>query len=86
LIITDAIKCADTEHVVYFLLTAYVETLDYYEPARSVVPPQVKRLPMVGKADVFERLRALRGALLNGRAESRARHIFDEAIDIFTAA
>ena len=64
-----------------------METLDYYEPARSVVPLPVKRLPMSGKADVVERLRALREALgMNGRAESRVRDVFDEAIDIFRVA
>lgn len=44
--ITDAMKSAQTEHTVYFLLTAYVETLghtDNYgipETVRRVTPQQ----------------------------------------------
>ncbi len=49
--ITDALKQAQTEHVVYFLLTAYVETLAY-SGSRYGIPDNVKRLPIDGKTDV----------------------------------
>ena len=42
--LSDAIKLAQTEHVVYFLLAAYVETLDFYDS----IPARAKRLPMAG--------------------------------------
>ena len=85
--LTDALKLAQTEHVVYFLLAAYVETLDFYDPARSSVPAHVKRLPMAGRADVVERLRALRDALRAHRqAGGKQRAVIQEAVDVFSAA
>ncbi|MGZ5094423.1 MAG: hypothetical protein ACXWCY_20470 [Burkholderiales bacterium] len=83
--ITEAIKTADTEHVVYFLLTAYVETLDYYDPLRSCLPEHVKRLPMTGMSDVSERLRALRTAI-GKYAQSQARLLIEEVVEVFGAA
>ena len=83
--ITEAIKTADTEHVVYFLLTAYVETLDYYDPLRSSLPEQVKRLPMTGIPDISDRLRAVRGAI-EQYAKSHARLLIEEVVEVFGAA
>jgi hypothetical protein len=83
--ITDAITTADTEHVVYFLLTAYVETLHYYDPLRSSLPENVKRLPMAGISDVSERLRALRTSI-EQYAQSRARLLIEEVLEVFNAA
>jgi hypothetical protein len=83
--ITDAITTADTEHVVYFLLTAYVETLHYYDPLRSSLPEHVKRLPMAGISDVAERLRALRTSI-EQYAQSQARLLIEEALEVFSAA
>jgi hypothetical protein len=83
--ITEAIKTADTEHVVYFLLTAYVETLQYYDPLRSCLPEHVKRLPMAGMSDVSERLRAVRSAS-EQNAQSEARTLIEEVFEVFSAA
>ena len=83
--ITDAITKADTEHVVYFLLTAYVETLHYYDPLRSSLPEHVKRLPMAGISDVSKRLRALRNYIKH-YAHSQARVLIDEVLEVFSAA
>lgn len=83
--ITEAIRIADTEHVVYFLLAAYVETLDYYDPLRSSVPEQVKRLPVAGISDVSKRLRALRTSI-EQYAQSNARLLIEEAVEVFSAA
>ena len=83
--ITEAIRIADTEHVVYFLLTAYVETLDYYDPLRSSLPEHVKRLPVTGISDVSERLRALHTAI-EQYAQSKVRPLIQEAVDVFSAA
>ena len=80
--ITEAIKTADTEHVVYFLLTAYVETLDYYDPLRSSLPEHVKRLPMMGISDISDRLRAVRGAI-EQYAKSQARLLIEEVVEVF---
>ena len=83
--ITEAIQTADTEHVVYFLLTAYVETLGYYDPLRSSVPRDVKRLPVTGMADVSERLGALR-LTIEHYARSKTRLLIEEAVEIFSVA
>jgi hypothetical protein len=83
--ITEAINIADTEHVVYFLLTAYVETLHYYDPLRSSLPEHVKRLPMAGISDVSERLRALRTAI-EQYAKSQARLLIEEVVEVFSTA
>ena len=85
--LNDAIKLATTEHAVYFLLTAYVETLDYYDPPRSSIPARAKRLPMAGKADVLERLHVLRNARkAHTQSGSIARAVIEEAVDVFSAA
>ena len=83
--ITEAIKTADTEHVVYFLLTAYVETIGYYDPLRSSVPSYVKRLPVTGIADVSKRLGALR-MTIERYARSKTRLLIEEAVEIFSLA
>lgn len=83
--ITEAIKTADTEHVVYFLVTAYVETLHYYDPLRSSLPEDVKRLPMAGISDVSDRLRAVRGAI-EQYAQSQARLLIEEVVEVFSTA
>jgi hypothetical protein len=83
--ITEAIRTATTEHVVYFLLTAYVETLDYYDPPRSFVPEHVRRLPVTEFSDVSNRLRALRTAI-EQYTRSKIRPLIKEAVEVFTAA
>jgi hypothetical protein len=83
--ITEAIKTADTEHVVYFLLTAYVETLHYYDPLRACLPEHVKHLPMTGMSDISERLRAVRSAA-EQHAEPQARLLMGEVLEVFSAA
>ena len=83
--ITDAVKQANTEHVVYFLLMAYVEALGY--TGRSSVPAPVKRLPIVTRTDVNERLHVLREALASPASSGPdARPVIEEAADLFSAA
>jgi hypothetical protein len=83
--IIEAIGTADNEHVVYFLLTAYVETLDYYDPLRSCLPEDVKSLPIAGISDVAARLRTLRRVIVQ-YAQSQMRLLLQEALDVFHAA
>ena len=83
--IIEAIKTADTKHVVYFLLTAYVETLHYYDPLRSSLAERVKQLPVVGMADVAERLRSVRSTM-EKYARSPARLLIEEVLEVFSAA
>jgi hypothetical protein len=83
--ITDALTTADTEHVIYFLLTAYVETLDYYEPLRSALSAEVTRLPLAGLSDIAGRLSTLQTARERS-APSRVRFLIEEAVEVFDAA
>ena len=55
MIIVEAINSAPNEHAVYFLLTAYVESLRHFERA-SGVPEAVLRLPIAGRGDLTARL------------------------------
>jgi hypothetical protein len=85
--ITDALKQAQTNHVVYFLLTAYVESLGWYDPPRSWLPGDVMRLPVKGITDVIKRLDALRRVLRARMHEaSRVREVLEEAVEIFSTA
>ena len=87
MMLNDAIRLAATEHVIYFLLTAFVETLDYRDPPRSFIPARAKRLPLVGEADLLERLRVLRNACkAHARTEPIARGVIEEAVDVFSTA
>lgn len=83
--ITDAIKLAQTEHVVYFLLTAYVEARAYGD-RRSTLPDDVKHFPIAGKADVHDRLRVLRRSLGAHVNTPGARPALQEAVDVFSTA
>jgi hypothetical protein len=87
MMIIDAIETAQTEHVIYFLLTAYVETLGFYDPPRSFLPPDVSRLPILGNSDVTKRLRVLRETLDSDVRDRRdVQVLFQEAVDLFDTA
>ena len=84
LMITDAIKLAPSEHVVYFLLTAYVETLGHID--LYGIPEDVKRLPISGKPDVSERLDIMRDVLHGPPSTTTVKAVIEEAVDVFGAA
>lgn len=58
MMIIDAIKSASSEHAVYFLLTAYIESLRHFEHAPPL-PEPVLRLPLIGAQDLRIRLAAV---------------------------
>jgi hypothetical protein len=58
MIIVDAIQSAPTEHAVYFLVTAYIESLSHFECSAGL-PRPVLRLPICGSADLASRLDTL---------------------------
>ena len=60
--IIEAILVAKTEHVVYFMLSAWLETLEHRGGA-SAIPVEVKRLPIRGLTDVRRRLACVREKL-----------------------
>jgi hypothetical protein len=59
MMIVDAVSAAPTRHSVYFLVTAYIESLRHFERT-SGVPGMVLELPVSGAADLAHRLDALR--------------------------
>lgn len=58
MMIVDAIRSAATQHAVYFLVTAYIESLRHFERS-SGVPSEVLDLPLRDHADVERRARVL---------------------------
>lgn len=58
MMIVEAINTAPTEHAVYFLVTAYIESLRHFQS--SGIPESVISLPVSGPADLNDRLAALR--------------------------
>jgi hypothetical protein len=52
--IVEAIQSAATQHAVYFLVTAYVESLRHFERT-SGVPPAALALPIAGASDLEPR-------------------------------
>jgi hypothetical protein len=62
MMIVDAIRSAPSEHAVYFLVTAYMESLRHFEES-SGVPEPITRLPIAGRHDLHERLTLLRSSI-----------------------
>lgn len=58
MMILDAINGASSRHAVYFLVTAYIESLNHYHRGMGIPDPVVK-LPVTGVADLEERLECL---------------------------
>jgi hypothetical protein len=85
MIIIDALKLAKTEYVVYFLLTAYVETVGHRGAASRVLPKEARRMPVRDADDVARRLRVLRTKRGAFKARRDVKAI-DEAVSAFGAA
>ena len=58
MLIKDAIREANTEHEIFFLLTAYVEALGYCDKL-NLLPWQMRDLPVAGADDVKARVYGL---------------------------
>jgi hypothetical protein len=59
MMLADAIDSAVSEHAVYFLVTAYLESLHHFHRSLGI-PERVIALPLGGVDDLDERVRALR--------------------------
>jgi hypothetical protein len=82
--ITDAIRHAESEHMVYFLLSAYIETLQF----SAKLPARLTRLPLSGMRDIgvrFQQFVAVRDHA-SKRLDKRARMLIREAVDILAMA
>jgi len=62
MMLADAISSATSEHAVYFLVAAYVESLHHFHRSLGI-PERVIALPLAGLDDLEERLRLLGDAL-----------------------
>ena len=56
--IREAIDSAGNEHAVYFLVTAYIESLHHFDRDPGI-PARVVKLPVNGLGDLRERLASL---------------------------
>ena len=56
MMISDAISSASSEHAVYFLVTAFIESLRHFP---LVLPERATVLPVTGVEDLTRRLEAL---------------------------
>jgi hypothetical protein len=59
--ILDAIESAPTEHAIFFLVTAYIESLRHFERGCGV-PQAAIELPVAGSSDLAARLEMLRSS------------------------
>jgi hypothetical protein len=86
LIIIDAIRRARTDYVVYFLLSAWLETLQHTGRARAF-PEGVTSLPVRNGRDVIHRLRLIRRKLArNDDTEPQRRRVLEDAARAFAVA
>jgi hypothetical protein len=84
MMINDAIRNASSEHTVYFLLTAYIDSLQF----SARLPEYVTALPVSGLQDLDWRFEKLFAELEMeiGRPESPQLQALQEAVNIFEAA
>lgn len=83
--IIDAIRRSSSAHEVWFFLTNYIETLQFYAAAKHL-PACVTVLPVIGPDDIEERFCELREAKLCGLARAQCEthdDIFHETTDVF---
>jgi hypothetical protein len=88
MLIVEAVRRSNTTHEVCFLLTNYIETLQFYDSEKHL-PAGVAHLPLIGVDDIEARHTALREALLCGLARSQCNTngtILNEATEVFYEA
>jgi hypothetical protein len=81
--IIDVICEADSEHEIYFLLTAYAEGVRHCDKL-GTLPGPITGLPFAGLEDLKARLEDLRSGF--AEMEERDHEVAREAIEIFCAA
>jgi len=83
----DVIRGAETEHEIYFLLTAYIQSVRYSDRLR-LAPDLLARLPLHGMSDVQSRFGALVPELdkASRRLDGKGCVLIREALNIFGTA
>jgi len=81
--IDEAILSANSDHQIYFLLTAYLETLQF----AGKLPERLTRLPIAGSSDDRSRFRQLIAELEKAsiRIDENVRPALKDALSIFGA-
>jgi hypothetical protein len=86
MLIIDALRRAGTAQDVCYLLTSYVETLQFCDAARQL-PADVTVLPVRGPDDITARLAGMRAIRPPVRKFGTTQNaILDEAINLFSEA
>lgn len=86
MMIGDVILEASSEHEIFFLLTAYVESLRYCDK-RATLPEALTRLPLSGLGDVRNKLEGINAEIGRSAGGTAARQaVLSEAADIFATA
>jgi hypothetical protein len=82
--ITDVIRDADSEYVVFFLLTSYIEALQF----GNRLPARLTSLPVTGIRDLGRRYQDLVVELdaASRKLDNKARVLITEALQIFDTA
>jgi len=85
--ITDVIAEAGNEHEIYFLLTAYMESVRFGDKF-GLLPEHITRLPLSGLADVTRRFDDLRTERDHAtvRSNDRTSVFISEALDVVGTA
>ena len=85
--IADAIRGADSEHVVYFLLCAYINTATHGDEL-TTLPERIVALPLAGRDDAKSRFTLLMYELdaASKRLDDGACLTIKEALTVFSAA
>jgi hypothetical protein len=84
-IIRDAIERAGNDQEIFFLLTAYVETVRYGDQL-NLLPWQVRDLPLAGSDDLKARIYGLQVRRTVSDVDHDIRLVVEETIDVFRTA
>jgi hypothetical protein len=84
-IIRDAIERASNEQEIFFLLTAYVETVRNGDQT-NLLPWQVRDLPLAGSDDLKARIYGLQLRGMPPDVDHGIRLVVEEAIEVFRTA
>jgi len=84
-IIKDAIERAGSEHEIFLLLAAYVETVSHGDHLNRL-PWQVRDLPLAGSDDLKGRIHGLQVRGTVSDVDHGIRLVVEETIDVFRTA
>ena len=87
MLINDAIREANTEHEIFFLLTAYVEAVGYCDELH-LLPGELRDLPLAGFPDVKARVYGLNLRLqsMPPGSDVIVRPAINEALEVLNTA